>query len=516
MPRKTKKTIKKAAKRFVAERPKTQGKENRFSSSPSRATAKGEEGIKKTKIRVIGIGGGGGSIVSELASKMKKASFVVANTDLQALKTTGRKVGRFHFGQSFTHGLGTGMNADLGKEAAQNEKDKIKKLLEGQDLCILVVSLGGGTGSGAAPVFAKIAKALGNLTYGIFTLPFKFEGEKKMEIAGDSLKKIKNYLNAITIIPNERVFRIIDKETPLKEALSIINKILSESLGGLIETIYEPGLINIDFADFRTILQGQGRLAYLNTVEVRRKEGSTEDLTAKVLNSPLYPYSIRGAKGVLFNIVGEKGLSLSEVNQISKTISELANPEAKIIFGISQSQKYSDTIKTTLLATGCGLRLFSSKAKKKAAKKEKETIGKTSSKKEKTDLLPKAGGRQKEKEKAVKLKRKKIKKPKKSKPRSKQASSGTRAAEKGEEEDLSSSPTAKRVKIEVTKASGERLSPESGAEEQQFPASNVSEGMVRKNALQIKKEAEEAEREMLEREKFWETPAFLRKKLAKE
>src|SRR4030042_749019 len=255
------------------------------------------EAVKKTKIRVIGIGGGAGNIVSEIASRIEKATFVAANTDPKALRTVRRKVTRFQFGQSLTHGLGTGMNPDLGREAALDEKDKIKKLLEGQDLCIIIACLGGGTGSGAAPIFAKISKSLGNLTYGIFTLPFKFEGDKKVEIAKEGLEKVKGYLNAFSVIPNERVFQIIDKNTPLRQALSVINRSLAESLEGLIETIYEPGLINIDFADLRTILDGRGRLASLNSVSVPRKEGASKDLINKALNSPLYPYSIKGAKG---------------------------------------------------------------------------------------------------------------------------------------------------------------------------------------------------------------------------
>ncbi|GAI51462.1 unnamed protein product, partial [marine sediment metagenome] len=229
------------------------------------------ETIKKTKIRVIGIGGGAGNIVSEIASKMKKASFVVANTDLQALRLASRKAQRFQFGKELTQGLGTGMSAELGEMAAQNEKEKIKKTLEGQDLCVIVACLGGGTASGATPIFAKISKNLGNLTLGIFTLPFKFEGEKKMEMARASLEKLKPKLNALSVIPNERIFQIIDKKTPIKIALSAINKSLAESLEGLIETIYQPGLINIDFADLKAILEGQGRLAYLNTVKVQKK-----------------------------------------------------------------------------------------------------------------------------------------------------------------------------------------------------------------------------------------------------
>lgn len=278
-----------------------------------------------------------------------------------------------------------------------------------------------------------------------------------MEIAIDSLKEVKNHLNAMTIIPNERVFQIINKDTPLKEALSVINKFLSESLGGLIETIYEPGLINIDFADFRTILEGRGRIAYLNTVEAQRKEGAIKDVAAKVLNSPLYPYTIRGAKGILLNIAGEKNLSLIDVSQISKTISELVNPEAKIILGISQHKKYSNIIKTILLATGCS----SGERKKRKKKKPAASLAVRRAKKEKIEKAPVA------------------------EPRKARLTTG-------------------QAKVERKKKT------ENKKEEVAVLGENKEK--VRKNGLQIKKEAEEIEKEMVEKEKIWETPAFLRKK----
>jgi len=192
-----------------------------------------QDAVRQTKLRIIGIGGGGGSIISEIVSRIKKADFVVANTDLRALRAV-KKAKRFQFGQSLTQGLGTGMNIEVGEMAAENSKDKIKKLFEDQDLCIIIASLGGGTGSGSTPFFAKISKNLPCLTYGIFTLPFKFEGEKKMDIAKESLEKIRPYLNAFSVIPNERIFQIIDKNTPLKDALSAINERLADNLEGLI------------------------------------------------------------------------------------------------------------------------------------------------------------------------------------------------------------------------------------------------------------------------------------------
>jgi len=466
-----------------------------------------KELVKKTKITVIGIGGGGGNIVSEIASKIERATFVTANTDRQALKTTSRKAIHFQFGQNLTQGLGTGMNAELGELAAQNERERIKKLLEGQDLCIIVACLGGGTGSGAAPIFAKISKKLGNITYGFFTLPFKLEGEKKMEIARAALEKLKPRLNSFAIIPNERIFQIVDKSTPLKQALSAINKNLAESLQGLIETIYQPGLINIDFADLKTILDRQGRLTYLNTVEVQGKN-KTEEAIKKVLNNPLYPYGIRGAKGVLFNISGEKNLALSEINQISKTISELTNKEAKIIFGLAQPKIYQNTIKITLLATGLSTSIFSGEPKKPKIVRRP---------------LPK----RKKTKKITPKKKRKIKKPQ-GKPNRLKTAKRLRPTH----HPLTRQPSLKRKKRKKNKSRQKKVrralkvlsalvkiktrkKPKKVKKVSQTKKSIINPPQVRKNALQIKKEVEEEEKDIEAKEKFWETPAFLRQKLGK-
>ncbi|MDD5606443.1 MAG: cell division protein FtsZ [Candidatus Pacebacteria bacterium] len=308
--------------------------------------------VHKTKTRIIGIGGGGSSIVCEIADKISKADFLIINTDSRALKTASPKIKKVQFGIKLTNGLGTGMNPELAELAAQEEKDKLKKIFEDQDLVIIISSLGAGTGSGATPVLAKIAKSTGAITYGIFTLPFEFEGKKKMEIAQEALEKIKTNFNAYTIFPNERIFKIIDKNTPLKESFSLINKKLAENLKGLIETIYLPGLINIDFADLKTILQGQGKLTFLNYLEIEKN--NIEEGIKKVITSPFFSYDISGAKGILYNITGSNDLQLSEVSGISKLIKDLANNKAKIIFGISNDNKAKNKIGITLLATGCG------------------------------------------------------------------------------------------------------------------------------------------------------------------
>lgn len=332
-----------------------------------------EEKIKKIKIGVLGIGGGGGNIVSEISQKTNgKISFFVADTDLRALKDLSKNVVRFPFGQDLTKGLGTGMNPSLASEAVKREKEEIKKLLSGYDLVILVATLGGGVGSGASPLFAQILKDLGKLTYGIFTLPFSFEGKRKKEIARRSLLELKGKLNALSILPNERIFQITEKNTPIGKALSALNTYLSTNLQNLVEIIFRPALINIDFSDLKTILEGEGMLVYLNSVVIEKKELEKE--IEKIIHSPLYPYGIEGAKGVLLNIAGPKNLSLNEVNQISHSISSKIDPTAKIIFGISQREKNTQV---TILASGVeasSLEILKEKATKKKTSHPKPKI----------------------------------------------------------------------------------------------------------------------------------------------
>ncbi|MDO8601211.1 MAG: cell division protein FtsZ [bacterium] len=426
------------------------------------------ENVKKVKIRVVGIGGGGGNIVSEIAGRVTGASFVAANTDSQALKHINKKVIPVQFGESFTHGLGTGMNPEIAALAAEADKEKIKKIFQGQDLTIIIATLGSGTGSGASPYFAKVSRGVGNLTLGIFTLPFKFEGEKKKEIARAALENIKSKVNAFVVVPNERIFQLVDKTTPLASAFSEINKILARALEGLIEMIFQPGLINIDFADLRTILSGTGKLAFLNTVEVPKSEGATKEAIEKTVNSPLYPYNIKGAKGALFNIAGEKDLELSEVSQISETIFNLTNSEAKIIFGVSQGQKYKGVIKTTLLAVGCQMRDFFGDLPR-----PKKTTRRVKPKVEKKPVVVKKT------RKISKPKIKKIIKPtnkKKNTPKQKKL------------------PLKIHVKIEE-------------------PLVDEKKQEIRKNALQVRQEVEDEEAKILAEEQTWQSPAFLRKKI---
>jgi len=437
------------------------------------------EKIKRVKIRVIGIGGGGGNIVSELSKRVKRASFFVVDTDLKALHNLPRSVGKFQFGQSLTQGLGTGMNPEKGEEAAQNEKERIKEILEGQDFVILIACLGGGIGSGASSVFAQISKNLGNLTYGIFTLPFSFEGEKKMEIAKVSLRKMKGKLNAITLLPNERIFQLINKNIPLKKTFLTINKNLADSLQSLLEIIFKPGLINIDFADLKTIFEDRGALCYLNSIEIEK--AADKEVIEKALRSPLYPYSIEGAKGILFNISGKSNLSLAEISQISQIISGKVNKEAKIIFGLSQLKKGSG-IKITLLATGCSRprnEIFRLKIKKKLKVEEP--------KKTATRRPP---SRKRAPKVEIKKEVQKTKKEMKSKKK------------------IPVNKVKTRKKLKKQKNGKPLLEPKAETKKEE-------KTIVRKNGLFLKKEIEDEEAALLAQEKIWETPAFLRKKLIK-
>lgn len=412
---------------------------------------KNEEAIHKTRMRIIGIGGGGGSVVSEIAPTLKKIDFVVANTDLQALKGLRRTVKTLQFGQKTTHGLGCGMDPRLGQRVALEEKEKIAKLFNQIDLCILVATFGGGTGSGAAPEFAKIAKESGAMTFGIFTTPFKFEGTRKAQVANYSLEKIKPHLNAFCLIPNENIFKVIEKNTPLRDAFSVINSQLAENLKALIEMVYLPGLINIDWADLKTILEGKGKLSYLNAA-FSQGPNRAEEAVKVVLNSPLNEYNILGAERIIYNITASKELGMREVEHISQTISDF-NKRAKIIFGVSQDNNYKDKIRISLLGVGCEEKTKTIKVKPRPKLPEPEPSPKTE-----TKIKAESGPE--------------IKPKKQRKKKNKQ-------------------------KKEIKKAP---------------PLKEQTKILARKSALDLRNEAEQVEKELLEEEKRWDIPAFLRRK----
>lgn len=460
------------------------------------------ESLFKAKIKVIGIGGGGGSIVSEIGRSLEKATFVIADTDIRALKKkSGIKY--FWFGEELTHGLGTGVNVDLAKQAAESSKDKIGSFFKDQDIIIFVASLGGGLGSGATQVFAEVAKEFGGITLGIFTMPFKFEGKNKQRIAQNALKLLKQNLNVSLVIPNEKIFKVIDESTPITNAFSTVNKSLIGSLESLIDLIYNPGIINIDFADLRTILKGRGNSAFLNTIEESGKD-RVEKICENIFKNPLLQNNGFNAEKILFNIVGSENLSMFEVEKISSHISNL-NPKAKIIFGISKDAKLKNKIKTTILMTGGQLDDEITIEKEEPVKlslpeKVKETVKKEVVVVNKEKSIIKSAETKKlnlSKEKKVDAK-KSNKKPVRNKPTTKESPVAER-----EEKIVSIVPDLRIPVPSIRVLDQRRLDIAETV--------NLSKKTIRRSGLEIREAEDLQEKKRIAQEKEWEIPAFLRK-----
>ncbi len=305
------------------------------------------------KIKVVGVGGAGGNVISRMFDYFPRGIDLVAiNTDLQDLENclAKRKV---YIGKQVTKGLGAGMNPELGRQAAYESKEEIAKILEGADLVFLTAGLGGGTGSGALPVIAEIAQELGVLTIAVVTKPFAFEGAQRSQIAQEALSHLREKVDALITIANDRIFLVIDKETSLQKAFEAIDEVLKNAVLGITEIIVSPGIINVDFADVRTIVKNSGSAI----IGVGIASGKERALTAAnlALNSPLLETSIDGAKGILFSVSGHRDLKMYEINEIAKVISESVDPNAKIIFGTYYDKKLDKgQIKVTLIATGFG------------------------------------------------------------------------------------------------------------------------------------------------------------------
>jgi len=474
-----------------------------------KVTSKTQKEIYQPKIGVIGIGGGGGSIVGEIAKSISKkriphsnrVKFIVANVDNQAIKTAPKQAGAFYFGQKTTYGLGCGMNAALGEASAIKEKKRIQTLLKKYDFCVLITCLGGGAGSGAAPIFAEVSKDLGILTMGICTLPFVFEGKERSKIARESLGKIKANVNAFVVVPNQKIFKIINEKTPIQKSLSVMNNILVESLEGLIETLYSPGLINLDFSDFRAVLNHQSSLSYLNSQEFSGSNRA-EKAVESVLQNPLINYDITGAERMLFNIAGAKDMKMSEIENISKRISNF-NPQAKIIFGVSQDSHYKNKIRITLLAVGCETE---AQRKAKIVKREKN-------KREEEEIKTKLEKMRKkmiEQKRAEAVKREKEKKLEEMK--EKKGAEKERAKRKVK---LEKEMAEKKARLEKEMAEEkEKIEKEKKIAIKKKILENkpkvVNKTTVRRNALDLHRQAEEDEKKMLEEESKWDIPAFLR------
>ena len=302
------------------------------------------------KIKVIGVGGSGNSAINRMIqSKIRGVEFIAVNTDVQALHHSHAPV-KIHIGKSVTRGLGAGMDPDMGKRAAEENANEIREALKDADMVFVTCGLGGGTGTGAAPVVAEIARELGALTVAVVTKPFAFEGAKRRELAEQGHQELKERLDTIITIPNDRVLGMIDKKTSLLDAFKIVDDVLRQGVQGISELITVPGLINVDFADVRTIMFGQG--SALMGIGHASGENRAAEAAKSAIASPLLEVSIDGARGILFTITGGPGLSMHEVAEAAKVITSSADEGAKVIFGAVLDETMKDELKVTVVATG--------------------------------------------------------------------------------------------------------------------------------------------------------------------
>lgn len=310
-----------------------------------------KQAMSPAKIKVVGVGGGGGNAVSRMcADFMRGVDFVAINTDAQDLDCCLAK-SKIHIGKSLTRGLGTGMNPDLGKQAAEENRSEIAAALEGSDIVFITAGLGGGTGTGAAPIVSEVAKQLGALTIAVVTKPFAFEGSQRMRLAQEGLVKLKDKVDALIVVPNDRIFSVIEKDTSILKAFQAIDDILRNAVQGIVDIIVMPGMINLDFSDLRVIIHDAG----MAIIGVGSGTGTERAGIAvnQAINSPLLEASIDGAKGVLFGIFGGRDMKMNEVNEVARLIAEAADPSAKIIFGAYHDRRLKDReLKVVLIATG--------------------------------------------------------------------------------------------------------------------------------------------------------------------
>lgn len=303
------------------------------------------------RIKVVGVGGSGNHAIGRMVeANLQGVDFIAVNADAQDLHNC--KVSeKIHIGKNLTRGLGAGMNPDIGRQAAEENKDEIQDALKNSDMVFVTCGLGGGTGTGAAPIIAEAAKDAGALTVAIVTKPFAFEGMQRKKLADEGLKNLKNKVDTIITIPNDRILQVIDKKTPLMESFRIVDDILRQAVQGISDLITIPGVVNVDFADVKSIMQNTGPA--LMGIGYGSGENRAIEAAKQAINSPLLEVSIHGARGVLFNISGGPDLTMMEVNDAASVITESADPEAKIIFGaITDENLKKGEVKITVIATG--------------------------------------------------------------------------------------------------------------------------------------------------------------------
>lgn len=301
-------------------------------------------------IKVVGVGGGGNNAVNRMIEHgVQGVEFIAVNTDAQALNLSKAEV-KMQIGTKLTRGLGAGANPEVGRKAAEESKEQIEEVLKGSDMVFVTAGMGGGTGTGAAPVIASVAKELGALTVGVVTRPFTFEGRKRATQAVSGIEGLKNSVDTLIVIPNDRLLEIIDKNTPMLEAFREADNVLRQGVQGISDLIATPGLINVDFADVKTIMSDKG--SALMGIGIATGENRAQEAAKKAISSPLLETSIDGAHGVLMNITGGNNLSLYEVQEAAAIVTSAADQEVNVIFGSVINEELKDEIVVTVIATG--------------------------------------------------------------------------------------------------------------------------------------------------------------------
>lgn len=302
------------------------------------------------KIRVVGVGGAGCNILNTLIdSQISGVEFIAVNTDAQALSINKAFV-KIPIGQELTTGLGAGADPEVGRKAAEESMDIIKTNLEGSDMVFVTAGMGGGTGTGAAPVIAKLAREIGALTVGVVTKPFKFEGARRLDNAEKGIAELKKEVDTLIVIPNQKLLEISDEKMSILDAFKVSDSVLTQGVQGISDLIVLPGLINVDFADVKAIMKDAG--SALMGIGIGTGEERAVEAAKAAISSPLLEVSIDGATGVLFNVIGGHDLSMSEVNEAAKVISAATSPDANVIFGMGIQEDMSDQVKITVIATG--------------------------------------------------------------------------------------------------------------------------------------------------------------------
>ena len=332
------------------------------------------------RIKVVGVGGGGGNAISHMINaNLKGVEFVAVNTDAQALHHS-KAVDKVHIGKNLTKGLGAGMNPEIGRQAAEESREELLSVLKGSDMVFITAGMGGGTGTGAAPVVAEVAQEIGALVTGVVTRPFSFEGSQRRIIAEQGLQALKERVDSIITIPNDRLLSIIDKKTSLVNSFKIVDDVLRQGVQGISDLITKPGIVNVDFADVRAVMENSG--SALMGIGIASGDDRATKAAKAAVNSPLLELSVDGAKGILFNVNGGDDITMLEISEAANIITESIDPEARVIFGaVSEPEALKEgEIQITVVATGFDVdanklkpkNIFSDFKKKEVKKEENE------------------------------------------------------------------------------------------------------------------------------------------------